>query len=486
MAKIARLIAAAGALAGGYMQGKKMQEDAEWEKEKRQQERDAMQREADVRQAAASTLGAVGTQTGGAVSGEDALAAGNQALTDAISRAKTPEEVAAVKANFEPTMTALVAQQGVPAQAGSTYTEDQASKDYIAKIRGIDPTRARQEQLGQLQVNKEQRNEDYEKGKNAAFAATPWAKAVAEGRKATPGEQLQSAATLFAYDAQNGKATPQGMMEIASKMQSHETENYTKAVQALHSGASKDTIAKVFNASGMQIDPASISDPRPVEVDIGGGQKVKTFEITYTDASGRAHTLNGRRELDALGKGAESFSQAVKLAELKNDTIKAGAAASSAASTVALHGAQADEIKQKTADRKDLATIHAALNAAIDAKDAAAEKTERAKLSAFVSGGRGAQSMSPEERKANFYLASGKAKTMEEAATMAHQKVQASAADDFREFSKPNSMGMAPDKKQVDEFMALQHGPNWKSKLPGGGGAGGVPAKAGWGVRELK
>ena len=41
MAKIARLIAAAGALAGGYMQGKKMQEDAEWEREKRERERQA-------------------------------------------------------------------------------------------------------------------------------------------------------------------------------------------------------------------------------------------------------------------------------------------------------------------------------------------------------------------------------------------------------------------------------------------------------------
>lgn len=376
MANIARMIAGIGALTGGYLQGKKMQEDSEWEKEKRQLERDAAQREADVRQAAASTLGAVGTQTGAAASGEEAVAGYDQAQANALATAKTPEEAAAIKAQFPDTARAqLVAQQGT---AGTAYTEDQASKDYIAKIRGIDPVRARQEQLGQLQVGREQRADDYEKGKNAVFTTTPWAKAISEGRQPTPGEQLQSAAHLFVYDAQNGKATPQGMMEIASKMQSHETENYTKAVQALHSGASKETIAKVFNASGMQIDPAAISDPRPVEVDIGGGQKVKTYEITYTDKNGQAHTLNGRRELDALGKGAESFNQAVKLAELKNDTTKTGAAVTSAgaaATSASAHVTTANVAKDK--DIRETTKLEAVSKGLADYADAEAKGDEK-------------------------------------------------------------------------------------------------------------
>lgn len=236
---------------------------------------------------------------------------------------------------------------------------------------------AQQRELTGMQIDTAKRTENYEKGKNSAFASTPWAKAMAEGRKPTPGEQLQSAAHLFAYDAQNGKATPQGMMEIAGKMQSHETENYTKAVQALHSGASKETIAKVFNASGMQIDPASISDPKPVEVDIGGGQKVKTFEITYTDPKGGVHTLNGRRELDALGKGAESFNQAVKLAELKNDTTKAGAAA-----TVASTGVS----KENRANTKEdaLQVASAAYQVAIDTGN---EKEIKKARVAFIGAG---------------------------------------------------------------------------------------------------
>lgn len=252
---------------------------------------------------------------------------------------------------------------------------------------------AQQRELTSMQIDAAKRTQDYEKGKNSAFATTTWAKAISEGRQPTPGEQLQSAAHLFAYDAQNGRATPQGMMEIAGKMQAHETENYTKAVQALHSGASKETIAKTFNASGMKIDPATLSDPKPVEVDIGGGQKVKSFEISYTDPSGRIVTLNGRRELDALGKGAESFNQAIALANLKNDTTKTNAAVTSAGAAATSAGAHVTtanvtKAKEDRAVRKEdaLTGATAAYQAAIDSGDEKAIK--KAKVEFIAAGGK--------------------------------------------------------------------------------------------------
>lgn len=153
MAKVARMIAAAGALAGGYMQGKKMQEDAEWEKEKRQLERDAAQREADARQAAASTLGQVGTTSGAAVSGEEAAAAGAQAQADALARATTDQERAAVQQDYAPTMAALASQRGTAATPGATYTQDQAQGDFVKKMYAIDPSKAAQAEATQLTID---------------------------------------------------------------------------------------------------------------------------------------------------------------------------------------------------------------------------------------------------------------------------------------------------------------------------------------------
>jgi hypothetical protein len=153
MAKVARMIAAAGALAGGYMQGKKIQEDAEWEKEKRQLERDAAQREADARQAAASTLGQVGTTSGAAVSGEEAVAAGEQAQADALARATTDQERATVQQDYAPTMAALAAQRGTAATPGATYTQDQAQGDFVKKMYAIDPTKAAQAEATQLTID---------------------------------------------------------------------------------------------------------------------------------------------------------------------------------------------------------------------------------------------------------------------------------------------------------------------------------------------
>ena len=59
------------------------------------------------------------------------------------------------------------------------------------------------------------------------------------------------------------------------------------------------------------------------------------------------------------------------------------------------------------------------------------------------------------------------AKTADEAARMAHEKVQTSAKDDYMSLMKPNSMGMVPRTEDIEPVMQAMHGTNWKDKLSG-------------------
>jgi len=166
---------------------------------------------------------------------------------------------------------------------------------------------------------------------------------------------------------------------------------------------------------------------------------------------------------DVAGKSATITHQANTDA---NDKRRTDATVASSGVMNKLHMAQLDELAQKTKDRKDLAAIHTELSTAIEAGDVKGEERARKKLMGFTVAGRNSN-LSDIERRANFYLASGKAKTMEEAATMAHEKVQTSAKDDYMALMKPNSTGLMPSAKDMEPIMEAMHGANWKDKLAG-------------------
>lgn len=142
-------------------------------------------------------------------------------------------------------------------------------------------------------------------------------------------------------------------------------------------------------------------------------------------------------------------------------TIQAG----NAAASNALSAAQLAKLREETEGKKALGDIQASLVAAIEKGDKDAETKARAKLMTYTIGAKGVQ-MSDTERKANFFLASGAAKTPMEAAQMAHEKVQTSPKDDYLKLTT-SAMPLQGD--QLDEAMATLHGPNWKTKVQGRG-----------------
>ncbi len=145
----------------------------------------------------------------------------------------------------------------------------------------------------------------------------------------------------------------------------------------------------------------------------------------------------------------------------KSLQIQAGQAATSNA----LGRAQLAEVTERTEARKGLNSAQTELVAAISAGDPAAEARARAKLMTYTIGSKGVQ-MSDTERKANFFLASGAAKTPMEAAKMAHEKVQSSPKDDYLKLTTGN-MPLSGD--QLNEAMEVMHGKGWKSKVQGNG-----------------
>lgn len=144
----AKFIAAAGALAGGYMQGKKMNDDQEWEKEKRQREREEFGRQEAERQAAADTLAQVGAET---VDPKQAGAAVGVA-PGMIERDIADFGPEGAKATINP---ATIAAAGVSQDAIKpvTYSREQANGDYLKRLYAINPTKAMQVEAQQMQLD---------------------------------------------------------------------------------------------------------------------------------------------------------------------------------------------------------------------------------------------------------------------------------------------------------------------------------------------
>lgn len=165
------------------------------------------------------------------------------------------------------------------------------------------------------------------------------------------------------------------------------------------------------------------------------------------------------------------FSQAEQKMALdrKDSDLRAksvGIQGAVAAANIRESDAKTREVTQRTADKKELGDIRVNLNAALESGDAKAEATARKQLATYNLQGKGGQSLSNEERKANFFLASGAAKTLEDAARMAHEKVQNSIGQDYRDIAK-GSGGIATSEGDVERMMKQMHGDNWKAKMRG-------------------
>lgn len=153
MAKLARIVAAAGALGAGYLQGKKMRDDQEWEKEKRDRERADLARQDEARAIAAETLGQVGTDsvnpadTAGVLSPEQQTMMASDIATFGPEAGKSIIDSAARDAA---TPEARAAAAGVKA---APYTREQAGADYVRRMSAVNPEKAVQFEATQLSMD---------------------------------------------------------------------------------------------------------------------------------------------------------------------------------------------------------------------------------------------------------------------------------------------------------------------------------------------
>ena len=301
-------------------------------------------------------------------------------------------------------------------------------------------------------------------------------------------DSLADQGTLLTHDAKYGKVDAKTFGDFTERLRKVEDEGYLKALNLAQGGGSIEKVLQAFNSTGtMKLDPKNVVSDSMVPGQGGVPERV----ITYKDDQGNTQTINVMSELKSLGKAHDALSQFYQgkadargdkeLALHENKDKREGELLplqkSNLGATTAHTIASTGVLNQILADRKELDEVRTELNTAIDNNDEAGIKTGRAKLMNYMMSGRsGMQNMSPEERKANFYLASGAAKDMKEAAKMSHEKVQPSLGDIFLQVSKPNSMGMAPDEKYVDSMMSAFGGSDWKAKLNPNPSAGG-PAK---------
>lgn len=377
-----------------------------------------------------------------------------------------------------------------------------------------DAQRFEREQVGwQRQDAQYQKEQDYENGRADAFAGTFYGRglsdyaqqlqqwsaakkdydaAVAAGQAPqgpapvqpqrpnyTIGQSLADEAALLAHDAKFGRLDPAAFAKLNEKARAIEDEGYGKALRLAQGGAPLQAVAQAFNASGkQQFDPASVVSDKQVK----GAGGAPSREITYKTPDGQVHTINTLAELDALGQAQDTFARYFKGREDARQEKELGIRGASlgiqreqADASIAHLNAQTQELSQKTADRKELGDIRTELTSAIESGDAAAQKKARDKLMAYTLSGKGGQNLSDLERRANFLLASGRAKNITEAAELAQEKVQSSPKDDFIKLTT-GAMPLSGD--QLESAMKIMHGDDWKAKVGGrsNSSSGGVPA----------
>lgn len=160
---LGKIIAAVGALGAGYATGKRDNEERLAREEERRWRREDRARMDAERAASADTLGKVGTET---INPEETAAvlspeqrammardiadfgpeAGKSIIDSAARDAATPEG-RSVAAGIKPT----------------TYTQDQATGDFIKRMYTIDPARAMQVEAGQMQLDEGRDKATYRK-----------------------------------------------------------------------------------------------------------------------------------------------------------------------------------------------------------------------------------------------------------------------------------------------------------------------------------
>lgn len=296
----------------------------------------------------------------------------------------------------------------------------------------------------------------------------------------TVAQSLADEAMLLANDAKHSRLDTAAFAKFTERVRAVEQEGYGKALRLAQGGASLDAVAQAFNASGAErFDPKSVISDKMVKTADG----VPSRQITFRTPDGQTQTINTVAELDALGQAQELFARHFKGREDARQEKELGIRGAGLAiqraqseASIAHLNAQTEEVKAKTEDRKELSTIREELTGAIDKGDAAAEKKARDKLLTYTLSGKGGQNVSDLERRANFLLASGLAKTPADAARLANEKVQTSPKDDFLKLTT-GAMPLSGD--QLESAMQIMHGADWKSKVGGSGAAaaaGGLPA----------
>lgn len=205
-------------------------------------------------------------------------------------------------------------------------------------------------------------------------------------RTATLKESFDLASQLANVNVQYGKGHIFDVAEAQTKAEQARKEGYIDALKAAHAGNKAEAI-RAFNRFGdIKIADLNLS---PTVMDVGG-VKVPTFAIAGTTEDGKPFNLPNA--YGAMVQGM-TFEQAAKGVELKNDTTKAGAAATSAGASVMSAGAAATaastgvakELRANTKEDK-LATASAEYQAALDSGDKKA--IDKAKVGFLAAGGK--------------------------------------------------------------------------------------------------
>jgi len=153
---------------------KLMKEQQDWAREEAAAKRGERQREADIRTAGQETYGRVGQPAGGQMGPqpESALPQSPAAYNyDYLKKAADPDRFGRYMISVEDAQAKLAgydAQSGLPKGNAAQmfpkqemYTEDQAEKDYLQKLRGIDIKKAQEHEKSGLELSSLKRGERY-------------------------------------------------------------------------------------------------------------------------------------------------------------------------------------------------------------------------------------------------------------------------------------------------------------------------------------
>lgn len=159
ISNFAKLIAGAGALAGGYVKGQSLADEAD----KARREREMLDRLAGVNQDFTPRE----TQ---AASGQEALAAAQEAKANALAKSASEEEIAAIDSQYQPTLDALQARQAAPAsviasmgtgqnfqQRAGQFSEDEVQGAKSQARAGIYSAAGKEDDAARVLMNEQRR-----------------------------------------------------------------------------------------------------------------------------------------------------------------------------------------------------------------------------------------------------------------------------------------------------------------------------------------